>query len=357
MLAIDDDPDFELITLIIGSHLLQESGLSHQLVEADFPKATKLWTIVSGNSLSTMADSVSLTLSKVSQFLSLIEVDMVVIHGDRFDAYAAASAAALMQIFTVHLEGGEVSGTIDGTLRHAITKLSHLHFTCTEHARQRVIAMGEGAAQTYFCGCPSYDEHLRNASLITDERSQEVLASLQLKKQEFLIVMHHPNTSSRTQTLKEYNCILDAVAEIGMQCVLFYPNLDPGNKDMIKMLHSKREVSDFFKFRVKFTTNLPMSSFSVLLMNCAVIVGNSSAIVRETCLFGTPAVNVGYRQKGRFMPSNVVYSPGENVSDLVALIKEQISAKYSPDMAYGSGKAVLKMMEVLRNVDFANTAK
>ena len=250
MLAIDKDPDFELVPLIIGCHLLQEGGLSHQLVEADFPGATKLWTVVSGNSFSVMADSVSLTLSKVAQFLSLREVDMVVVHGDRFYAYGAAPAAALMHIFTIHLEGGEISGTIDGTLRHAITKLSHLHFTCTECARHRVITMGKAAAQTYFCGCPSYDEHVRNLNFITDEQAHEILASYQLKKQEFLLVMHHPNTSSPTQTLTEYDCILDAVEEVGMQCVLFYPNLDPGNKDMIKTLHSKQKSSDIFKIRL-----------------------------------------------------------------------------------------------------------
>ena len=100
-----------------------------------------------------------------------------------------------------------------------------------------------------------------------------------------------------------------------------------------------------------------MSSFSVLLMNCTVAVGNNSVIIREICLFGTPSANVGSRQSGRFMPSNVIHSRGENVSDLVAMIKEQMSMKYQPFLAYGSGKAVSKMMEVLRNVDFTNITK
>lgn len=357
MLALGDSPDFELLPLILGSHLLQEGGYSHKLVESDFPHATKLCTIVSGDSLSTMADSVALTLSKVSQFLSSNKVDMVVIHGDRFDAYGAASASALMHIFTVHLEGGEISGTIDGTLRHAITKLSHLHFTSTEQARQQVISMGEAASMTHFCGCPSYDEHSQTVSSLTDARVQEVLTSLSVKAHEYIIVMHHPNTASSSQTLKEFGSILDAVEEIGMFCVLFYPNLDPGNKAMIKMLHSKKLSSNFFQTKVLCQTNLPVSSFAILLSNCSVIVGNSSAIVRETCFFGTASVNVGSRQSGRFMPDNVMHSRGDNVPDLVAVIKKQMSTTYPPHMAYGRGEAILEIIEILRSVDYTQTSK
>ena len=358
MLSLDRDPSFELVPLVIGTHLLLEGGHSHKLVESDFPNCSKLNTIVAGDTLSTMADSVALTLSKTSQFFATHEVDMVVVHGDRFDAFGVASAATLMHIFTVHLEGGEKSGTIDGTLRHAISKLSHLHFTATELARETVVSMGESENLVHYVGCPTYDEYQKAVNGPSNiEQKENILTSMNVKSKQFVIIMHHPTTFSSSDSEMEYKNILDAVDTLDIRAVLFYPNIDHGNKRMISILHAKQASSPSFVKNVSCHTNLKQTDFILLLKECSAIVGNSSAIIRESCFFGIPAVNVGSRQKGRVVSSNVAQVKGDSMLDIVACVQRQMSTVYEPSFLYGSGGAVQSMMKVLSSVDFTQVTK
>uniref|UniRef100_A0A0G4FHF4 UDP-N-acetylglucosamine 2-epimerase domain-containing protein n=1 Tax=Chromera velia CCMP2878 TaxID=1169474 RepID=A0A0G4FHF4_9ALVE len=351
MLALEKSPLFELVPLVIGSHLLIESGYSFRLVEKDFAKsATKVSTVAAGNDTNNMADSVALTILKVSQFLALAKPKIVIVHGDRFDAFGVASASTLLQIFTVHLEGGELSGTIDGKLRHSISKLSDLHFTCTEAARMRVIEMGEENSAVFCTGCPSYDVFLEMEHIGSGHSTEDLLVTHRVVPHEYFIIMYHPDTCSIQDTVKQYRSILEAVDRTGERAILFYPNIDPGSKDMIQTLHEIQKTSPTFSKNVNCMTSLPHEEFIILLKNCKAIVGNSSAIIREAAFFGTPAVNVGTRQQGRTCPPNVFSVKGENSDEVLQALLEHPKERFDRDTTYGDGHAVSRMMKHLEGV-------
>lgn len=338
------DSRFEVHLIVSGSHLLIESGFSCVGIRKKYPVSMEVHTVVAGDDLLSMSESVALGMTKFNSVFSIVKPDIVILHGDRYDALSAALSSSLLQIFTVHLEGGELSGTIDGSLRHAITKLCHLHFVCTEEAKQRVVQMGENPENVKVSGCLSYD---RYATLqLTD-----ILSKFALIEHKYYIVIHHPNTEDLDCTLSEYSMLLEMVQLLEADCIFFYPNIDPGNKAMIQLFNKYMKCSLLKSSRkIHKVTNIPFEDFATVLKSAHFVVGNSSAIVREACIFGTPAVVIGTRQRGRDLPANAILYDGNSVTELLTLISFHAKQRFPPCHMYGKGQAADKIVNTLHTV-------
>ena len=351
------EPDnYEPHLVVSGTHLLTEGGSTWKEIQEKYDIAAKVITVVSGDSYESMAESVALGISKFTSIFTAIKPDYVVVHGDRFDALSVAIASSLLHICTVHVEGGELSGTIDGSLRHAITKLSHVHFVCNKRARSRLLQMGEDPEAVTITGCPSYDRYATLDS--SEEAIRAACAKWNVEPKKFVLVTHHPDTVNPGKTAEEFARILDFMSEVPEKVLFFYPNIDPGNKSIISMLQKHREGhAHLYRDKVSVLSHVPFEEFALLLQVTSCIAGNSSCIVREACFFGTPAILVGSRQEGRDLGKNVRFFTVPNVRKLVDVYSEMKDVKFQPQMMYGAGNAVRHMLHFLSRHEFRSSCK
>jgi UDP-hydrolysing UDP-N-acetyl-D-glucosamine 2-epimerase len=252
-----------------------------------------------------------------------------------------------MNVPVAHTQGGEISGSIDESVRHAVTKLAHVHFPATELSAQRIVAMGEDPAWVFNVGCPSIDLVARtDLGLRRDVLEQFGGAGSPVDpEQPFLLVMQHPVTTEYGQGMDQINETLEAVAELKMQTLVFWPNVDAGSEDVAKGIRRFRELGRANGFH--FFRNLPPEMFVKLMAHCACMVGNSSAALREGSFLGTPAVMVGTRQQGRERGPNLV--DVEHDTDQIAdAIRDQIAhGPYDRSHLFGDGSAGRKIAETL----------
>lgn len=343
-------PNVKVEVIALGSHMLQELGGTISEVQQDFPDAYGLFTLVSGDSTHSMADSVGFGITKVSSLLQMISPDILVIHGDRFDAFSVAVAANIMNIPIAHIEGGELSGTVDGTLRHAITKLSDIHFACTEDAARRIRAMGENPLSVFTTGCPSYDKlFATKPSSWEDENMSMLLApnSFQLKPKGYILALMHAVTNDEHESVVVFECMVKSLFEIKSPTVMFYPNVDPGNKKMIQILHKYQKNNENWQSWLQLVTHVPTSKFTTLMMSAAAMIGNSSAGIRETCVFGTPTLNLGTRQDGRRTPVNVTTMESPTGDRVVSWLKQWSGKRLPPSTLYGYPDSSQRIADLL----------
>ena len=297
-----------------------------------------------------MAKSTGLGLLELPTVFELLQPDVVVTVADRFETIATAVAASYMNIPVAHTQGGEVSGSIDESVRHAVTKLAHVHFPATELAAQRVIAMGEDPAWVFNVGCPSIDLVARTDLGLR----RDVLAPLRASASPFdpegpfVLVMQHPVTTEYGFGFDQINQTLEAVAAVGMQALVFWPNVDAGSEDVAKGIRVFRELGRAHGFH--FFRNLPPEDFVRLMAHCACMVGNSSAALREGSFLGTPAVTVGTRQQGRERGPNLVEVDHDR-DEIADAIRDQIAhGPYERSTLFGDGTAGRKIADKLAEV-------
>jgi UDP-hydrolysing UDP-N-acetyl-D-glucosamine 2-epimerase len=272
---------------------------------------------------------------------------------DRFETIATAIAAAYMNVPVAHTQGGEVSGSIDESVRHAITKLAHVHFPATELSTRRVLAMGEDPRFVFNVGCPSIDLVAQVDPLTAHDALEPVggtgAGAPVDPDKPFVLMMQHPVTTEYGQSFDQINETLDAVAALGMQALVFWPNVDAGSEQMAKGIRLFREkglANGFHFFR-----NLPPQEFARLMYHCAVMVGNSSAALREGAFLGTPAVTVGTRQQNRERGANVIEAPNETGAILDAMRRQIAHGRHPRDDTFGDGTAGEKIAHILAAVD------
>jgi UDP-hydrolysing UDP-N-acetyl-D-glucosamine 2-epimerase len=346
--AVRAHDELELQLIAAASTLLERFGTSVEVMERDgFRPDATIRLIIEGENPTTMAKSTGLGLLELPTVFEMLRPDVVVTVADRFETIATAVAAAYMNIAVAHTQGGEVSGSIDESVRHAVTKLAHLHFPATELSRRRVIAMGEDPAAVFNVGCPSID-------LVAETElglPQDALApfggvgSPIDPSRPFLLMMQHPVTTEYGLGLDQVNATLDGVAAVGMQALVFWPNVDAGSEEVAKGIRQFREKGLAHGFH--FFRNLPPEMFYKLMAHCACIVGNSSAALREGSYLGTPAVTVGTRQQGRECGRNVVHV-GHDPGEISEAIKSQIAhGPYERDALFGNGSAGQKIAGIL----------
>jgi UDP-hydrolysing UDP-N-acetyl-D-glucosamine 2-epimerase len=355
LLAIQQHPDLELQLVVAASALLARYGSAIDVIERDgFKPAARVFMVLDGENLVTSAKSTGLGLMELSTVFDNLRPDMVVTVADRFETLATAVAASYMNIPLVHVQGGEVTGSIDEKVRHAVTKLSNLHLVSTAKARERVIRMGEVAETVHVTGCPSID---LAAEVLADptppqgdifERYGGVGPRLDLGDG-YLVSMQHPVTTEYDEARRQVTETLQAVTGIGLPTLWFWPNVDAGSDGTskgIRVFREQQRPTDLHFFR-----NMEPKDFLRLLMGARCLVGNSSVGIRECSYLGVPVVNIGSRQAGRERAGNVIDVPCER-EEIVSAIRHQLKrARPKSDTLYGDGKAGARIARLLAEVD------
>ncbi len=351
--AIRAHPCLELQLVVSASALLYRFGSAIDVIRADgFEPDRCLHIIVEGENPTTMAKSTGLAVMEMATAFENLKPDLVLTVADRFETLATAIAASYMNIPVAHTQGGEVTGSIDESVRHAITKLSHVHFPSTERSRERLLRLGEDPRQVYLTGCPAMDllvpiaEEPSRPDLL--KRYGGVGREIELSKP-YLVVLQHPVTTEYGSGFEQINETLRAVHEIDLQAVWFWPNVDAGSDDVSKGIRTFRErVPDN---RIHFYLNMSPEDYARLILRSACLVGNSSSALREGAFLGVPAVNVGSRQDGRERGENVVDADYDS-AEIAAAIAEQLDrGRYPPSGLFGDGHAGERIADALAQCD------
>ncbi len=351
LVAIREHPDLELQLVVTASALLDRYGNAIRVIEKEgFKVDRRVYMILEGESLVTSAKSTGMGLAELATVFDDLQPDAVVTIADRFETISTAIAAAYMNIPLVHVQGGEITGSIDEKVRHSITKLADLHLVSCEQARARVIRMGEQPESVVVTGCPSIDiakDVLQSPAIDIGhlfERYGGVGERLDLSKG-YLVVLQHPVTTEYAESRAHVDETLHAIDRLGLPTLWFWPNVDAGSDGTSRGIRAYREVHDLP--HVHFFKNVPPEDFLRILLKSWCIVGNSSVAIRECSFLGVPAVNIGSRQQGRDRGGNVV-DVDYRRADIEAAIRRQIAAERPPaDPLYGSGEAGRRIAEAI----------
>ena len=361
LFEINKLPNLELQLVVAGAHLLERFGTSVRDIENDgFEICENIFQNLEGENLVTMTKSTGYTVVELASTIDRLKPDIALVMGDRFEAMAFATAAALMNVQIAHIQGGEVTGTIDESLRHAITKLAHFHFPSTAESAQRIAKMGENPDNIYNVGCPAADT-LLSIDIGTRKSAFESLTPLikiknRLKVEDpYLLVLFHPVTTEYESVEGQIEQILLAVAETGFQTIMLWPNLDAGSDSIsigIRHFLLKNPLRNLFMFK-----HLSMEIFTKLMAHADCMMGNSSAGIREACYFGTPVLDIGSRQHGRERSANVL-SVSVVKDPILEGIKYQIKhGRYDVDRIYGNGDAGSKIANAISKIEIKTAQK
>ena len=346
--AIDSHPELELQLIVGASALLYRFGKVVDVIRADGFKVTaQVYSIIEGENPTTMAKSTGLGIIELSTLFENLRPDIVLTVADRFETLATAVAASYMNIPVAHTQGGEVTGSIDESVRHAITKLSHLHFVATDKSRERVIRMGEDPCKVFNTGCPAIDAIAEiNLSLPANffDAYGGVGQSINPAKP-YLVLLQHPVTTEFGSGLAQINETLEAVRRINMQTAWLWPNVDAGSDDISKGLRMFRERHR--ELPLHFFRNFGVEDYARLIANAACLVGNSSSGIREGAFLGVPVVNIGTRQQNRERGNNVV-DVNYHRDDIHAAIQGQIEhGPYPSQPLFGDGCSGKRIADLL----------
>jgi UDP-hydrolysing UDP-N-acetyl-D-glucosamine 2-epimerase len=356
MRAVDAHSDLTLQVVAGASAVLDRFGDVARLIEADgFFIDSRFHNIVEGETPTTMAQSTGLGTIEMSSILANLCPDYVVIVGDRFEMMAVTIAAAYMNIRVVHTMGGEVTGTIDESIRHAITKFAHVHFPANGDAADRVVKLGEDERFVFNVGCPRIDLVAEELQKDSDAVLRQGMAEFRGvgnaidSSQPYILVSQHPVTTEYGNGRQQIEATLHALAELSMPTLMLWPNADAGSDDISKGIRTFRERHrPDWLFVMK---NVPTSIYIHLMNTTACLVGNSSSGIREGAFVGTPVVNIGTRQSARQRAPNVVDTDYSGEEILTAIRAQLEHGKYPSDPLYGSGSAGCSIAEVLATVD------
>ena len=341
-------PDVELKLIVMGSHLSPEFGATVGEIERDgFPIATRIECLLSSDTDVGMAKTIGLATLSLADYLGQIRPDLLLLIADRYEMLAPASVALALRIPIAHIEGGEISeGAIDDAVRNALTKMSHIHFTSTHAARDRVIALGEEEWRVHRAGAPSID-HLRRNILYTREQVEKLLSTH--LNPPTTVVAYHPVTIAR-DTTREADELFAALLEMPGQILFCYPNADAGSRELIDRTQQFVNVRPDSRIFV----NLPALTYWSLLRNADLMIGNSSSGIMETPSFALPTVNVGMRQRGRERALNIL-DAAPNKTDILAKVATALGQSFRQSLEgmqnpYGDGHASEKIVSVLTSV-------
>jgi UDP-hydrolysing UDP-N-acetyl-D-glucosamine 2-epimerase len=349
MQAIERHPELRLQIIVGASALLDRYGTVLDLIEQDgFEPDEKVFMLIEGETPSTMAKSTGLGLLELPTAFERLQPDVVITVGDRFETIATALAATYMNIPLAHTMGGELSGNIDESIRHAVTKFAHLHFPACTEAAERIIRMGEPPDRVHVVGCPRMDLVAEVLAQPDDDLSglfREGVGGTFDLEAPFLIVSQHPVTHEYGHGARQITETLMAVQELDLPAVVLWPNADAGAEHVASGIRAFREHHDDSKLH--FFKNIPAHDYLRLMARTACIVGNSSSAIREGSFIGTPAVNVGPRQEGRQRGANVL-DVGYDRSEVGDAVRAQLEhGPYGHEPIYGDGRAGDRIAAIL----------
>jgi UDP-hydrolysing UDP-N-acetyl-D-glucosamine 2-epimerase len=348
--SVRNHPNLELQLVVGASALLERYGPAIKVIEADgFKPDAVVHMVVEGENLVTTAKSTGLGVVELATIFDNLKPDVVVSVADRYETIATAIAASYLNIPVAHVQGGEVTGSIDEKVRHAVTKLANLHFVSNKQAAERVIRMGEDPATVFITGCPSVDLAARVVAEGEDNFNPfEHYGGVGHRfnpKGGYVVVMQHPVTTEYEDSLHQINETLAAIEELAYPTFWFWPNVDAGSDRISKGIRHFRETHDvpyiyFFK-------NLTPEDFLRLMIGSNCMVGNSSVSIREASFLGVPAVNIGNRQAGRDRGPNII-DTGYEANEILQAIKQHLSnGKYPSSDLYGDGQSGRRIADIL----------
>ena len=350
MRAIENHPDLELLVIVMASAVLDRYGAVVDLIQADgFTIDERVFMVVEGETPLTMAKSTGLVLIELATAFDRLGPNVVVTIGDRYETMSTTLASVYMNIPLAHTMGGEVTGTIDESIRHAVTKFAHIHFPACEDAKERIIKLGEDPDTIYNVGCPRIDlvaEVLNNLGLVDLSvlNTEGVGARIDLEKP-FILLSQHPVTTEYGAGEAQIYASLQAIQESGLPAIVLWPNSDAGSEDISRGVRKYRERDKIDSFR--FFKNLPIDVYIYLMKKTACLVGNSSSAIREGSFIGTPTVNIGTRQNMRQRGANVIDTE-HNKDDILVCIKRQLDhGIYGSEPIYGDGRAGKRIADTL----------
>ena len=351
MRAIDIHPELELQLLVGSSALLYRFGSVIDIIRGDgFKENAVVHSILEGETPTTMAKSTGMAITELATHFENLKPDIVVTVADRFETLSTAVAASYMNITLAHSQGGEVTGSIDESVRHAITKLAHIHFPATERAKEYLLRMGEQQETVYLTGCPAIDLVAESDLALPEDlfkRTTGVGDELTTKK-DYIIVLQHPVTTEFGSGFKQIQETLEAAHEVsktGMQIVWLWPNVDAGSDDIskgIRMFRDREEAKN-----MHFYKNFTPEDYVLLLANARCIVGNSSSGLREGAFLGTPCVNIGTRQSGRERAANVIDVKCDANEIKTAIDNQLKHGRYESSHLVGDGTAGTQIANIL----------
>lgn len=344
---IHEHPDLSLDIVVTGMHLMDEFGHTVDEIQKDGFPYDIVEVIFSDDTKAAMATFIGKLIEKITSYVCALKPDIILVLGDRGEMLAGAIVGSYLSIPVAHIHGGEVTSTVDDITRHAITKLSHIHFPATLKSAERIIMMGEDPLSIYVVGAPGLEQILDGT--ITDRET--LLKKYDLNPEEpIILVIQHPVTMEYVDAADQMYLTLEAVKVFSYQTVVIYPNADAGGINMI------RAIRDFGNsFYIRTFASLPHSDYLGLMNVASVLVGNSSSGIIEAPSFYLPVVNIGTRQKGRERGKNVIDVPYDKEAIIQAIKKSLFDDVYRKTIQngvnpYGDGTAGKKIADLLVSV-------
>jgi UDP-N-acetylglucosamine 2-epimerase (hydrolysing) len=335
--AVDDSPNFSCAVFATGMHTLKLYG--YTAFEVLRQGYSDVHVYMNQLLNEPMEQILSNTISGLSRYVHENRPDMIVVHGDRVEAMAGAVVGALQNILVAHIEGGELSGTIDELIRHSISKMSHLHFVANEDSARRLTQMGEAPESVFVIGSPDIDVMLGGDLPSLDQ----VKAYYEIDFSSYAIALYHPVTTEVAEVGQHARNFVQALIESNQNYVVVYPNNDEGTSSILaeyKRLEGRENFALFPSIRFE--------SFLTLMKHARFVIGNSSAGIHEAPIMGVPTVNIGSRQMNRFTHHSIINAGDDTASILQAIAQAQALGETKPTLHFGRGNSHQQFMEVIQ---------
>jgi len=347
MREIQRHPDLQLQLVVGGTMVLERFDRPMDEVQRDgFDIDGTVYMELEGSTPVTMAKSVGVGITEFSNEFRRLQPDLVLLIGDRYEALGAAIAAAYMNLCLVHLQGGEISGSIDESARHAISKFSHFHVPSTQRAADYLIRMGEAPETILTVGCPASDLARELPAFVRPDLLNDRGSGGEISPSDpYLLVVYHPTTTEYGTEAEQIDQLLSALGEVQQPTVLLWPNVDAGSNRISKRIRVFRDEQPRPWLRLR--TNFNPSDYHLVLRGAACAIGNSSSFVRDAGYFGTPVVLVGNRQNDRERDVHVTQVQPDG-AEIVSAIRRQLAiGRYQPSTLYGDGQVSPRVAECL----------
>jgi UDP-hydrolysing UDP-N-acetyl-D-glucosamine 2-epimerase len=344
---IEKHPKLELDIVATGMHLMEEFGMTINEIKKDEFKIYEIDATYETDNKESMPNFIGKFTQLLTKKVKEIKPDIILLLGDRGEMLAGAIVGAYLTIPVAHIHGGEITSTVDEFLRHAITKLAHIHFPATENSAERIIKMGEDPSNVFIVGAPGLDSILNKKSIEQEDLAKKYNFDLSTP---ILLVVQHPVTTEVNDALNQIHETLEAILELKYQTILIYPNADAGGRKMIDV------IKEYGKYQfIKTFKSIPYKEYLSLMRIASAMVGNSSSGIIEAPSFGLPVVNIGSRQEGRQRAENVIDVDYDKEQIKAAIkkalydedFKEKVKNCENP---YGDGKAGVRIADVLSKI-------
>ncbi|WP_257287483.1 UDP-N-acetylglucosamine 2-epimerase [Endozoicomonas sp. SESOKO2] len=345
MLATDNHERFECQVFITGMHTLQRYGYTaKEVVSAGY---TSVYTFMNQHVGDRMEMILASTIKGLSRYIHENKPDMLVIHGDRVEALAGAIVGALTNTLVCHIEGGERSGTIDESIRHSVSKLSHLHMVSNNEAVKRLVQMGERQEYIHNIGSPDIDVML-SSDLPDLDTVKEHYA---IPFENYSVVLFHPVTTDIDNMPANAKAMVDALLKCQKNFVVVYPNNDEGSDYILKEYDRLKDRENF-----RIYPSIRFESFLTLLKNSECMIGNSSAGIRETPFYGMPSINIGDRQNARYFAKGIINTGYDSEDIYNAIQRASHNKNTGRDSYFGDGNSTEKFMSIIQKEEIWSAA-